>query len=1100
MKHLLVLFILPLFSLPFFIGCKPTGNDNAKLIQNQAVHLASIIDKAKLFAYANQPDSAIACLNAECANLLRNHNYIQAFNILHEKAAIFHTWQQMDSVEAIINITEILLKNHFPDDKLALSTLFYTKGRLKLFAFRLREADSLMQLSLSLRTAVNGTEDTLLGPILNELGSVNYYYGRLDSAKTYYSKALQSGLHRKNQLDRELVRYYHNNGFIIKSLGDFSEAKNYYQKGLNILLKMMDPGNPDFMQMYRNLAFLATNTGQLEEGMELVMKAEENAARNFGKNSLQYASILELKAQINYQQKNFEQARTNYESALDFFLTKPEECRRDINYTLTGLGNLEMEEGNYGKARSYFSEAAESNLKYFPQEAGNALMSVAYSYELDGMLEKARQKYLHSLKIIEQYFGPEYYMLGLGHQMLATLEAKLGDYGASVNSFNKAIEIYRMSFGEKSNNLAESYMQFGLMYLKNGNPDAGMKYLQRAEIALIPSFNDTIYAVLPHDSLLDPEDQIVRLLQDKAEGFIALAEISRDSLRILDHLKNGLIHLQKGIRLMEMQRNTILTEGDQLIFQERINLLCRQASDLCYRIYSISHEPVFAVQSNDFTARRKMMVLRSLVNDAAAKKSGGVPDELLLAEKNIRKEITNCQALLTRNLKAPTSTEQQVKEWRRKLYSLFDQLDSLGTIYNHSYPEYYKLKFDLSTGFPLNMKPGKGETVIEYDLDSTRILAFVASEKGDTLISQKIDSTFFVILNEFLQQLSLPGDPDMLQAEMEAYRRNGTFLYSMLLKPFITRIGTSRLTIIPDGILGLIPFEALPAEEISDKITDFSQIPYLVKKVSVRYAYSSAMIQSRKHRRILSGNNVLAMAPGYEPGTIPALHDNQGLAPLPNSLKEIKDVTQIMGGKTFSGENATAENFFSNASGYPVIHLSMHTLSDRQDPMNSRLLFYPGTLSASVSTSDLYMLQLNSPLVVLSACNTGSGKIVHSEGLINIARGFLYAGAESMVLTLWDVSDYSSSRLVSAFYSSLASSKPKDIALRDAKITREFMSDPVKAHPYYWAGYILVGDAAPLKPYPWRLTLILISFTGMMGLFIALRIRRKKKNLQYPAV
>jgi CHAT domain-containing protein/Tfp pilus assembly protein PilF len=1096
MKHLLVIFALSLLSFSFFIACKPTRDKNTGPSPIQTEHLDSIISRAKSFAYANQPDSAIACLNAECVALLRNHNYIQAFNILQEKAGIFHMWQQMDSVETIIRDTEILLNKYFPEDKIALSSLLYTKGRLRLFAFQLQDADSLMRRSLVLRASVNGSGDTLLGPILNDLGSINYYFGRLDSAKIYYSRALQSGLHRKNQLDRELVRYYHNNGFIMKALGDFSEAKNYYQKGLNILVELMDPGNPDFMQMYRTLAFLATSIGQLEEGMELVGKAEENAVLNFGKNSIQYASILELKAQINYQQKNFEQARTNYESALELFLTKPEESRRDINYILTGLGNLEMEEGNYARARSFFSRAAESNLKHFPQEAGNAVMSVAYSFELDGNLEKARQEYLQSIKIIEQYFGPDYYMLGLGYQMLATLEAKRHDEESSINSFNKAIEIYQKNFGEKSNNLAESYMQFGLMYLKNSNPDTGMKYLQKAEIALFPSFNDTMFSVLPHDSLLDPEDQIVRLLQAKTEGFIALADMTNDSIKMLHNLKNGLMHLDKGIQLMEIQRNTILTEEDQLIFQERINLLCRQASDLCYRIYSVNREPAFAVKSNIFTAKRKMMVLRSLVNDATAKETGGVPEEMLTAEKNIRKEISTCQGLLTRNLKTPTSTEQQVKEWRRKLYSLYDQLDSLGTIYNRSYPRYYQLKFNLSAGDSLLMKPAKGETIIEYDLDSTRILAYLLSENECMLISQDIDSTFFITAGNFLRQLAQPGDPDMLQKELEAYRQNGTTLYRLLLEPFIAKITSNRLTIIPDGILGLIPFEALPTEKISDQVVDFSRIPYLIKKVAVRYGYSSRMIWNWNSRRKISGNNVLAIAPGYEPGTMSDSSYSHDLVPLPNSLEEINEVRNIMGGKTFSGKDATAENFFKNASNFPIIHLSMHTLTDRQDPMNSRLLFSPGTIDSSVSTTDLYMLQLNSPLVVLSACNTGSGKLVHSEGLINLARGFLYAGAESMVLTLWDVSDYSSSRLISSFYTSLAASNPKDIALREAKITREFMSDPVKAHPYYWAGYILVGDTTPLKPYPGKLFYLSIALAGLLILYLGLRRYRKRSRLR----
>jgi len=130
--------------------------------------------------------------------------------------------------------------------------------------------------------------------------------------------------------------------------------------------------------------------------------------------------------------------------------------------------------------------------------------------------------------------------------------------------------------------------------------------------------------------------------------------------------------------------------------------------------------------------------------------------------------------------------------------------------------------------------------------------------------------------------------------------------------------------------------------------------------------------------------------------------------------------------------------------------------------MFSKLVFKPEKDSINeglLNTYEIYNMQINSPLIVLSACNSGFGKLHKGEGMISLARGFFTAGAKSIVMTLWSVGDKTSSKLIHYFYSNLAAKQNIGDAMQGAKLAYLKQSDEMKAHPYFWAGYIVLGNA-----------------------------------------
>jgi hypothetical protein len=120
---------------------------------------------------------------------------------------------------------------------------------------------------------------------------------------------------------------------------------------------------------------------------------------------------------------------------------------------------------------------------------------------------------------------------------------------------------------------------------------------------------------------------------------------------------------------------------------------------------------------------------------------------------------------------------------------------------------------------------------------------------------------------------------------------------------------------------------------------------------------------------------------------------------------------------------------------------------------------------------------------VLSACNTGTGKLERGEGIISLARGFFYSGIPSVVMTLWEIEDHSSADLITLFYENLKKGMTKDVAMQQAKLDYLQGSDQLHSHPYFWAGFVVIGKTEPLPssyPVPIRNLFIWIALPVLL--------------------
>ncbi len=288
----------------------------------------------------------------------------------------------------------------------------------------------------------------------------------------------------------------------------------------------------------------------------------------------------------------------------------------------------------------------------------------------------------------------------------------------------------------------------------------------------------------------------------------------------------------------------------------------------------------------------------------------------------------------------------------------------------------------------------------------------------------------------------------------------GAYLYSTLLPKSLP---LERLIIVPDGKLSFLPFESL-----IDAGGGF-----LLQSHIVSYASSSTLLRSLRTARTYRKPHRALLAMGgipYEPNTNAVPESSRGLErlfgnqlkDLPNTGQEASAISKLFPGKTtlLLGTQAT-ETAFKRQSlhDFKILHLAVHAVADDQFPDRAALVLARDKDSDDdglLQAREITRLRLNADLVTLSACETALGKLEGREGVRGLKEAFLTAGAHSVVASLWNVEDQSTTRLMVGFYKHLSKGEDEATALKNAKL--DFMRDNPGAAPFYWAGFIIAGE------------------------------------------
>ncbi|HXQ72439.1 MAG TPA: CHAT domain-containing tetratricopeptide repeat protein [Pyrinomonadaceae bacterium] len=337
-------------------------------------------------------------------------------------------------------------------------------------------------------------------------------------------------------------------------------------------------------------------------------------------------------------------------------------------------------------------------------------------------------------------------------------------------------------------------------------------------------------------------------------------------------------------------------------------------------------------------------------------------------------------------------------------------------------------------------------------------------------------------------------------ADTAAFVAASNALYKVVIEPAAAMIGEKRLLVVADGALNYVPFETLLKTADAG---DFASLGYLVKSNEIVYAPSASVVGAIKQQRAKTTSRALLVIadPVFNSndarakkgaaaattdadvrglGIQSALADVDGNAPASNTAMEGLPLARLNGtrveadqiaklAKTSGGQadvwldlDASEENLGTrDISKYRIIHVATHGLLNAERPQFTGVvlsLVGNKTRDGFVRTDEVFNLRLGSPLVMLSACETGLGKEKRGEGVMGLTRAFMYAGAPTVGVSLWSVADKSTADLMTDFYQRLlsASAGTSSGALRGAQLA--MISGKKYSAPFYWAPFVLVGD------------------------------------------
>ncbi|MEO1255211.1 MAG: CHAT domain-containing protein, partial [Bacteroidota bacterium] len=422
--------------------------------------------------------------------------------------------------------------------------------------------------------------------------------------------------------------------------------------------------------------------------------------------------------------------------------------------------------------------------------------------------------------------------------------------------------------------------------------------------------------------------------------------------------------------------------------------------------------------------------------------------------------------------------------------------EELRNLLEESYTDYFQLRYNTepSTIEVLQHEIKSNEVLLEFFVTDSTLYTFMILGDEKKLFKNKYDLSADSAVNYLTTLQKTTRNRDLNQ-----FKEHASSLFELLLEKPLANLpdGVDHIQIGPSNKLAIIPWEILLSNKNG---SDYKSLSYLIKDYSISYRHFPFLKKNEKIRFQASVNKILAFAPTYkETEEVPALIElsepfRNELRPLKWNIYEAESITNSFNGKALVRDQATEEIFKDELSGYSILHLAMHAFVDHEESMNSKLVFTQksnGTEDGILHTFELFNMEIPAELVVLSACNTGIGEVQEGEGVISLARGFAYAGVPSLVMSHWNVNDETTSKLMVSFYHYLSEGDRKDVALRKAKLDFLKSANKITSNPFYWGGFVVLGDTSPLnkKINYWLYVIIGIGLSGLLLIIVAVKKR-----------
>lgn len=931
--------------------------------------------------------------------------------------------------------------------------------------------------SLKLNTS-KALSDSLKADTYEIMGDIYWEQEKDDQALEAHIAALN--LRKKEWGERHLkvARAYLNIATICRYTEKYNEAIENFQKAIGIEENIHGSKHKSVALAYKRLGVCHAKRGDLGLALEHFQKAlaiekqlyaanDMNIARSYGNLGLLYRDKGDYDIALEYSLK-----------AASLFKENQGEDGISMGYFYYNTAHIHVAKGDYQLAIDYGHNAIRI-LKEYLGDGHNTLgrinENIGIAYENKSEPDQALQYYNKSRVIFEKNnynSGLAILYINIGHLYVES-DLKLAE-----EYYTAALEKSNLIFEQKHPYVSNIHNALGLIEFRKTNYRQAINYYQKAIIANVVSFHDTAFYSLPNvEGYLDP----IELLQSLTQKGNILTAYYGKSQKIED-LQAALKTFERADQLIDKMREEHGNYADKVALADITTKTYEGSIKTCLKLFEITQDKLYREQAFFFMEKSKASVLKAAISDLAAKGVGGLPESLLSFEQALKVDKSFFQSqILNAKTQDNVYDTARVAQWEDELFNCNRRYDSLYSELEKQYPKYYELKHKNKViGLEqLQRKLLPEEGMVEYFFGDDYLYVFIISQDLFEVIKIDNDSTLESDIEQLRSTMQVSRQLETEDAEYRQYIHRASMIFDKILAKPLKILGgktsIKKLTIIPDGILSYIPFDILITEDLNDKtLPNYTKLPYLIHDYSTSYGYSSTLLYNGFKNSIQKEQQegLISFAPEYMPSASFDSVQNLVLgnfrdevSPLKWNQSEANIINNYIKGRSFTGPNAVEKYFKAEAANHSIIHLAAHALIDDKNPMHSKLVFTQNKDSLEdgyLHAYEIYNMNLPSDLTVLSACNTGFGKLARGEGIMSLARAFSYAGCPSIVMSHWSVDDEATAQLMELFYKNLSGGLSKDIALRQAKLDYLKNASPDKMHPRYWASFVVLGDTSPI--------------------------------------
>lgn len=927
----------------------------------------------------------------------------------------------------------------------------------------------LFQKSLKIREAIYGQNHKEIWKVYFRMGKVNRRLRTHQAALADLNKGLAIAIKTEGKNSVDIADFYREMGYVYSQMYQPEKANDFFQKSLKIYKEKYSSESSDVGNIYMSIGNSHIKMGAYTDADDSYRMAHEIFKKSSKPTDKDFYRIYNNHGILFRKTGDYERAMDYAKKALEIKLLHYPPDHESVAKYHSNIGLIHKDKEEYEVALSYFIKTADVYEKALGKK--HAKTAGAYGQQADMHAELGRYK--KALKIYKKSVAVKEKALRPGHPYLLAGYFNIGMTYEDMKDYDKALEYYHLVLDRFNNNLytpvqrvAETQERIAKVYFAKGEVDKALLSIRSGLMRLAKNFQcaENDWYSNPKLGGIQSELELLDLLQTKSE----LLDGRFRKMKLQKDLEEALNTSFVAIELIEKMRRSYQTESARAFLNSDTAPIFEQAVRQAFDLYELTKDSDYLFKAFKVSEKSKASILWQNINAQYALESSKVSEALTDSLHAIFDQISGLEFDLENATDENESTllQNEILDLKLAYENRIRQLEKEN-------PDYYHLKYAPATvdaNEVIAHLPDEGSAVLDYFYDEKDLYIFLCTKEGLTGLRTEMSFDLEKKISEFRK--SEISDLLINEKESERYMANLNQLHQLLIAPVSELIkSTPDLIIIPHGVLQLLSFDLLAPPQPEN---DFRKLNYLLRNHNTQYTWSAALWINSEKATLASSGSYLGFAPKFEIEKSKPLFASStdqwrnDLVPLTHSASEVTAGQTFYDGKVFTDESASKRLFLTAAPKSRILHLATHALADNRFPSRSGLFFSKEENQNTseygfLSLAEIYKLRLQSDLAVMSACNTGYGQLVKGEGVMSLGRAFLHAGCKSIVMSLWLANDEATSIIMKLFYKHTSDGKPKDEALRLAKLDYLKEADALTAHPFFWANLITVGDMRPLE-------------------------------------